>query len=247
MASRGARPRGRTRPLLAAFYQALEPLVGDRKARLPSCSDLEAKRCGGEDVARSWRAASGGDRGHPGGDRAPRRDGASPGRPAQAVAGAAGRPRAEARAGAPRMKRSTRSPGGTEGAFRSRSGSPPARARPSGVSSAGSFFTTTARAKAPSSSRRRPARIDQRQQGGRGVPAGLLPRGRPPDSRLLAVGGICEDAMAGVCAGLGAFGHHIGVASSYAPSSRPSDTSRRACTPSEPGPARSGRRAVHGP
>jgi transketolase len=49
-----------------------------------------------------------------------------------------------------------------------------------------------------------------------GFPAGYYHAGSNPDARLLAVGGICEDAMAGVCAGLGAFGRHIGVASSYA-------------------------------
>ena len=37
-----------------------------------------------------------------------------------------------------------------------------------------------------------------------------------PESRTLAIGGICEDAMAGVCSGLASFGRHIGVASSYA-------------------------------
>jgi transketolase len=32
----------------------------------------------------------------------------------------------------------------------------------------------------------------------------------------MSIGGICEDAMAGVASGLGTYGHHIGVASSYA-------------------------------
>ncbi len=36
-----------------------------------------------------------------------------------------------------------------------------------------------------------------------------------PNARLLSIGGICEDAMAGICSGLGAYGRHIGVASSY--------------------------------
>ncbi|HKB81015.1 MAG TPA: hypothetical protein VKH35_15000, partial [Thermoanaerobaculia bacterium] len=36
------------------------------------------------------------------------------------------------------------------------------------------------------------------------------------DSRTLAVGGICEDAISGVLSGISAFGHHIGVGSSYA-------------------------------
>lgn len=37
-----------------------------------------------------------------------------------------------------------------------------------------------------------------------------------PLSREIAVGGICEDGMSGVCSGISSFGRHIGVASSYA-------------------------------
>jgi len=37
-----------------------------------------------------------------------------------------------------------------------------------------------------------------------------------PASRVLSIGGICEDAMAGIFSGMAAYGHHIGVASSYA-------------------------------
>jgi transketolase len=37
-----------------------------------------------------------------------------------------------------------------------------------------------------------------------------------PASRTLALGGICEDAMAGILSGVSTFGHHIGVGSSYA-------------------------------
>jgi transketolase len=36
-----------------------------------------------------------------------------------------------------------------------------------------------------------------------------------PDSRILAIGGICEDAIGGMMAGLSANGKHIGVSSSY--------------------------------
>lgn len=36
-----------------------------------------------------------------------------------------------------------------------------------------------------------------------------------PESRILAIGGICEDAIGGMMAGLSAFGKHIGVSSSY--------------------------------
>jgi transketolase len=49
-----------------------------------------------------------------------------------------------------------------------------------------------------------------------GFPAGYYNAHANPEARLLAVGGICEDAMAGYCSGLGTFGHHVGVASSYA-------------------------------
>jgi transketolase len=36
-----------------------------------------------------------------------------------------------------------------------------------------------------------------------------------PTARTLSVGGICEDAMAGILSGLSAFGRHVGVGSSY--------------------------------
>jgi len=49
-----------------------------------------------------------------------------------------------------------------------------------------------------------------------GFPPGFYHAVNNPDARLLSIGGICEDAAAGVCSGLGAYGHHIGVASSYA-------------------------------
>jgi transketolase len=37
-----------------------------------------------------------------------------------------------------------------------------------------------------------------------------------PRARLLSIGGICEDAISGVLAGISTYGHHIGVGSSYA-------------------------------
>jgi transketolase len=37
-----------------------------------------------------------------------------------------------------------------------------------------------------------------------------------PKSRTLSVGGICEDAMSGILAGMATFGRHVGVGSSYA-------------------------------
>ena len=36
-----------------------------------------------------------------------------------------------------------------------------------------------------------------------------------PMARTLSLGGICEDAMAGIFSGMATFGHHLGVASSY--------------------------------
>ncbi|HLE01353.1 MAG TPA: hypothetical protein VJB59_13905 [Bdellovibrionota bacterium] len=36
-----------------------------------------------------------------------------------------------------------------------------------------------------------------------------------PQSRILAVGGICEDAMGGILAGISTYGNHIGIGSSY--------------------------------
>jgi transketolase len=44
---------------------------------------------------------------------------------------------------------------------------------------------------------------------------GYFRAGTNPDSRTLAVGGICEDAMSGVLAGISSFGHQIGVGASY--------------------------------
>ncbi len=47
-------------------------------------------------------------------------------------------------------------------------------------------------------------------------PQGFFNTIKNPLSRQLSIGGICEDAMAGVCSGVSSFGRHIGVASSYA-------------------------------
>jgi transketolase len=48
-----------------------------------------------------------------------------------------------------------------------------------------------------------------------GFPEGFYNAAENPGARLLSVGGICEDAMAGVMSGLASYGHHIGAASSY--------------------------------
>ncbi|MBI1849331.1 MAG: hypothetical protein HYR85_03200, partial [Planctomycetes bacterium] len=48
-----------------------------------------------------------------------------------------------------------------------------------------------------------------------GFPGGFWNRRTNPGARLLSIGGICEDAMAGMLSGIAAFGHHSGVGSSY--------------------------------
>jgi transketolase len=48
-----------------------------------------------------------------------------------------------------------------------------------------------------------------------GFPTGYYHATTNPGARLLSVGGICEDAMAGILAGLSTYGHHLGVGSSY--------------------------------
>lgn len=49
----------------------------------------------------------------------------------------------------------------------------------------------------------------------KGFPEGFFNSKTNPDARLLSIGGICEDAISGVLAGLSTYGHHIGVGSSY--------------------------------
>ncbi len=48
-----------------------------------------------------------------------------------------------------------------------------------------------------------------------GFPDGYWNAASAPASRILSVGGICEDAIAGVLSGVSSFGRHIGVGSSY--------------------------------
>lgn len=50
---------------------------------------------------------------------------------------------------------------------------------------------------------------------GEGFQNGFFNSKSNPGSRILTVGGICEDAMGGMMAGLGAYGKHMGVSSSY--------------------------------
>ncbi|MEK7389021.1 MAG: hypothetical protein AAB036_04930 [Elusimicrobiota bacterium] len=48
-----------------------------------------------------------------------------------------------------------------------------------------------------------------------GFPAGFFHRTRNPGSRLIPAGGICEDAMGALMAGVSSYGRHVGVTSSY--------------------------------
>ncbi|MBN2170066.1 MAG: hypothetical protein JW819_01940 [Candidatus Krumholzibacteriota bacterium] len=50
---------------------------------------------------------------------------------------------------------------------------------------------------------------------GKDFPQGFFHLVNNPASRILSVGGICEDAIAGVLSGISAYGRHIGVGSSY--------------------------------
>jgi transketolase len=50
---------------------------------------------------------------------------------------------------------------------------------------------------------------------GKGFPQGFYNARTNPESRILSIGGICEDAMSGVLSGLSSYGYHIGAGSSY--------------------------------
>ncbi len=50
---------------------------------------------------------------------------------------------------------------------------------------------------------------------GQGFPQGWYNAASNPNSRMLVTGGICEDAMSGILAGLSTYGRHLGVGSSY--------------------------------
>ena len=50
---------------------------------------------------------------------------------------------------------------------------------------------------------------------GKSFPDGLYHRKENPNARLLSIGGICEDAMSGILAGLSTFGCHLGAGASY--------------------------------
>lgn len=51
--------------------------------------------------------------------------------------------------------------------------------------------------------------------GGTVFPEGYWNKNSNPESRLVAIGGICEDAISAVMSGLSSYGRHIGVGASY--------------------------------
>jgi transketolase len=50
---------------------------------------------------------------------------------------------------------------------------------------------------------------------GQGFPQGWYNAATNPGARMLVTGGICEDAMCGILAGLSTYGRHLGVGASY--------------------------------
>jgi transketolase len=48
-----------------------------------------------------------------------------------------------------------------------------------------------------------------------GFPGGFYSAATNPESRILSVGGICEDAICGVLSGVAGYGRHVGAGSSY--------------------------------
>lgn len=51
--------------------------------------------------------------------------------------------------------------------------------------------------------------------GAKAFPGGFFNGATNPEARTLSLGGICEDAMAGILSGLATYGRHIGMGSSY--------------------------------
>ncbi|MGZ8868895.1 MAG: hypothetical protein ACXW2P_11160, partial [Thermoanaerobaculia bacterium] len=52
-------------------------------------------------------------------------------------------------------------------------------------------------------------------EAGKDFASGFYACGTNEDTRTLSIGGICEDAMSGVLAGISSFGKHVGVGASY--------------------------------
>ncbi len=200
------------------FYRALEPLVGPHGVELPSCNGLAAKRCSGTNGAGvmencMWDAL-----------QIVRRELTS--RPELVAFFAArlrsARSRLDARARKPRAG-APNVAAIYEAVQRDGGATPPELALAPGT-------VTTLRGELG----RALARLNQASRGAllvsaadllgstsvnaiaEGFGAGFWNARTNPDARTLSIGGICEDAAAGIGSGLGAFGHHVGVSSSYA-------------------------------
>jgi transketolase len=200
------------------FYQAVQPLLGDAKQAMPCCQGLPAPRCtgpGGPVVMEAcfWDAL-----------QVIRK--AIEERPAmvQHLAGRLRTARArldtrarKPRAGAPRIEAVyecvARDGGAIPGPLRLAPGTVTTLRNELGralhhlnQASGGALFVASADLLGSTS-------VNKVTEG---FPAGFWNASTNPESRTLAIGGICEDAMSGVTSGLGCFGRHIGVASSYA-------------------------------
>ncbi|HET9952460.1 MAG TPA: hypothetical protein VFS09_11770 [Candidatus Eisenbacteria bacterium] len=215
----GRASHGAGHPLCSAgFHAALQPLVGDRPVELPTCCDTEEKRCSGEmgsavmetcfwESLRIIRAEI--ERRNPmvrffaarlrdSRERLDRR----------ARSPRTGAPRIEAvyetaRAQGAEIPEALRLAPGTVTTLRGEMG----RVFHYYNEKSGGALLVSAADLLGSTSVNKAAE---------GFPPGYYHAVKNPESRTLSVGGICEDAMAGVCSGLGAFGHNIGIASSYA-------------------------------
>jgi transketolase len=202
----------------SAFHSALEPLLAGREIRLPSCCDLPARRCDGSDGSDVMETCFWEALGVIRAEMERRGEMARylAGRLAESTRRLAARAR-KPRDGAPRIEAiydlARREGGDIPEALRLSPGtSATLRGELGRVlhyynrESGGAFFIMAADLLGSTSV----------NKAAEGFPEGYYRTTDRPDSRLLSVGGICEDAMAGVCSGLGAFGRHIGVASSYA-------------------------------
>jgi len=200
------------------FYQALQPLLGNAKQALPCCAEFDKHRCAGRDgpaVAEAcyWEAL-----------QVIRK--ALEARP-EMVRHLAGRLRAarerldararSPRAGAPRVEAVYETVVKDGGAIPA-----PLRLAPGTVTtlrnelgralhhlnqaSGGALLVAAADLLGSTS-------VNKVTEG---FPAGFWNASTNPESRTLAIGGICEDGISGVVSGIGSFGRHIGVASSYA-------------------------------
>jgi transketolase len=200
------------------FYKALQPLTGPDRASLPGCAGLPKPRCAGPDGARVleaclWEALE-----------VIRREIANRGemvaffaarlRQSQArLEALARRPREKApdveavyalahRDGKHTPKDLQLAPG-TVTTLRNELGK---ALKHYNAASGGALFVSAADLLGSTS-------VNQIAEG---FGTGFWNARTNPEARTLSIGGICEDAAAGIGSGLGAFGHHIGVSSSYA-------------------------------